>query len=149
MPVKVKRDVTKTYSHKHRLYVNRKVSTMTHFYKYGQIEHFNGDVVSGDINIKYRGLTYSIAVINNHLLIHYSSTNVGGSRYFTTSESYNKSYKSELLHPFDKELEIEKVIEILKVRTDKKLVNSLMELANYILEWHLVKERWTFKIDRE
>lgn len=140
-------DITKTVSYKYKKYVDGKISTRTDIYKYGYIEHFGNRVIAGDINIKYIGLTYSIAIINNHLIIYYASTNLYGSKHFTTSKSYDKNYESRL--KYDKELDIERVINILNVRTEEVLINKFMELANYILEWHLIKEHGILKVIKE
>lgn len=140
-------DITKTVSYKYRKYINGKTSTRTDFYKYGYIEHFGNRVIAGDINIKYIGLVYNIAIINNHLIINYSSTNIYGHRHFTTSKSYDKGYESRLI--FDKELDIERVINVLSVRVEEELINKFMELANYILEWHLIKEHGILKVNKE
>ena len=109
-----------------------------HWYKYGVVEHIGNEIIGGEISIKYIGRTQTISIIANELFVSYHSTQLKGSKFFSTTKKVHPK-------PFDKPYEQEELENILSVRTDIELINSYMTCAEKIFRnWKVKQNERTF-----
>lgn len=97
------------------------------WFKYGCVEMVDDDVISGEIGAKYRGRTYDVAIIANELFVTYSSSNLKGSKFFSTTTKVSSQ-------PFDKPFDEEELESILSWRSGIDIIDKYMEYANKLYE---------------
>lgn len=95
------------------------------WFNYGCVEMADDDVFAGEIGAKYRGRTYDVAIIAGELFVTYSSSNLKGSKFFSTTTKVEPQ-------PFDKPFEDEELVNVLAWRSGIEIIDKYMERANEI-----------------
>lgn len=113
--------------------VDGRETMKSNWFKYGVVEHVGNDIIGGEISIKYRGRAHMIRIIDNELFVSYHSSQLKGSKFFSTTKKVHAK-------PFDKPYEQEELENILSVRTDIELINSYMICAEKIFRNWKVKQ---------
>lgn len=126
------------YFHKGRELVDGRITTVEHWFKYGYVEYVDDEIIQGQINLKYRGRTHEISMIRGELFIAYISTQLKGSKHFTTTKNFK-------IQGFWKDFDNDDLKKIVTIRTDVERINNFMDVCERIYE------RWLYdkKIQKE
>lgn len=115
------------YSHVGHELEDGRTTTVECWFKYGYVEYAEDEIIQGEINLKYRGRTHEIAMVRGELFINYMSTQLKGSKHFTTADNFKVQGLWKDFEPDDLE-------NILKIRTDIERINKFMEACKKIYE---------------
>lgn len=115
------------YFHKGHELVDGRITTVEHWFKYGYVEYVDDEIIQGQINLKYHGRTHEISMIRGELFITYISTQLKGSKHFTTAKNFK-------IQGFWNDFENDDLEKIVKIRTDVERINNFMDVCERIYE---------------